>query len=155
MLHVQDSPYIKDVHFENATDFIQAISYKGQFYSLLGSHYIFRGHSTDLYELLPSALRGLLAYDSMRIPKAFTEEERKKAFYLSTTEWGQIQKENKLLQDFFNACDRSGLYVPHVESLRNSFYPGIDPETVLLKTKWLPKTYWELAALAQHHGVAT
>lgn len=155
MLHVQDSPYIKAIHFENADDFIAAISYKGELYNLFDEHYIFRGHSTDKYELIPTALRGNLAIDSITNIESASEEKLKQVAFLASIELVQIQEEYKLLQDFFRACDNCGLYIPHIESLRNSFYPGVDGETLFLKNKWIPKEYWELAALAQHHGVKT
>lgn len=155
MLHVQDSPYIKAIHFENADDFIAAISYKGELYNLFDKHYIFRGHSTDKYELIPTALRGNLAIDSITDIESASEEKLKQVAFLASTELVQIQEEYKLLQDFFRACDNCGLYIPHVESLRNSFYPGVDGETLFLENSWIPKEYWELAALAQHHGVKT
>ncbi len=155
MLHVQDSPYIKTIHYETADDFIKAISYKGELYNLFDEHYIFRGHSTDKYELIPTALRGNLTIDSITDIEFASEEKLKQVAFLASTELVQIQEEYKLLQDFFRACDNCGLYIPHIESLSNSFYPGVDGETLLLKNKWIPKEYWELAALAQHHGVKT
>ena len=155
MLHVQDSPYIKSLHYDNADSFITAISHKGELYELFDNRFIFRGHSTDKYELLPSALRGYLAFDDSRIFGPQYEKDKDLYCYLATTESVQVKVEYKLLQDFFNTCDKNGLYVPHIESLRNSFYPGVDGEILLMKGKWLPKRYWELAALAQHHGVKT
>ena len=155
MLHVQDSPYIKSIHFENADDFIKAISYKGELYNLFDERYIFRGHSTDQYVLIPTALRDNLTIDSITNIESASEDEINQVAFLASTELVQIQEEYKLLQDFFRACDNCGLYIPHIESLRNSFYPGVDGETLFLKNKWIPKEYWELAALAQHHGVKT
>ena len=155
MLHVQDSPYIKTIHYENADDFIKAISYKGELYNLFDEHYIFRGHSTDKYELLPTALRGNFVIDSITNIETASEDELNKVVFLASTELVQVEEEYKLLQDFFRACDTCGLYIPHIESLRNSFYPGVDAETLFLENRWIPKEYWELAALAQHHGVKT
>ena len=154
MLKVNDSPYIKAFHYNSADEFIKDISYKGRLYNLFDEHFIFRGHSTDKYELIPTALRGNLVLDTVNINE-LNFNEKKILACLAKTELTQVQEEYKLLQDFFRACDTCGLYVPHIESLRNSFYPGVDGETVLLETKWLPKDYWELAALAQHHGVKT
>ena len=155
MLHVQDSPYIKAIHFENADDFIAAISYKGELYNLFDEHFIFRGHSTDKYELIPSSLRGYMAFDNISHGELASEDEVNRLVYLATTESGQILEEFRLLENFYRACDACGLYIPDIESLRNSFIPGIDGESLLLKSEWIPKKYWELAALAQHHGVKT
>ena len=155
MLHVQDSPYIKTIHYDNADDFIKAISYKGELYDLFDEHFIFRGHSTDGYKLIPSALRGNLVLENIKNFESYSDVEQKELILLSSTELAQVQAEYRLLQDFFNACDTCGLYIPHIESLRNSFYPGVDGETLFLKNNWIPKKYWELAALAQHYGVKT
>lgn len=152
MLKVQDSPYIKEIHYKNADAFIRDISYKGELYELFNEHHIFRGHSSDAYELLPTALRGYLVLEGENSQNSV---DKNALLRLATTEIAQIQKEYKLLQDFFLACDRNGLYVPHIETLRNSFYPGVDGETLLLEGPWLAKEYWELASLAQHHGVKT
>ena len=155
MLHIQDSPYIKSIHYDYAKDFIKAISYNGKLYKLFHDQFIFRGHSTDKYELIPSALREYLAFDNVKSTDFASEEEKVIFTYLAPTEQAQIQKELKLLHDFFNTCDKRGLYVPHIESLRNSFLIGVDVETLFLEGKWIPKEYWELAALAQHHRVKT
>lgn len=155
MLYVQDSPYIKTIHYESADSFIEAISYQGELYNLFNKRFIFRGHSTDKYELLPSALRGYLAdeYDSSANTKFEEDEELRKI--VKKSELIQVRKEYELLQEFFQACDNNGLYVPHIESLRNSILPRVDAQILLSKNKWIPKEYWELAALAQHHGVKT
>jgi hypothetical protein len=155
MLHVQESPYIKTIHYENADDFIKAISYKGELYNLFNEHFIFRGHSTDKYELIPSALRGNLVIDSITNIETASEDELNTVVFLASTELVQVEEEYKLLQDFYRACDTCGLYIPHIESLRNSFYPGVDAEILFQENKWIPQKYWELAALAQHHGVKT
>ncbi len=159
MIHTQDSPYIKSIHYDNGDDFVKAISYEGELYNTFNTQFIFRGHSTDSYELLPSALRGILSLDNNEniktIENSASDDEKKIIRYLPSTEYIQILEEYKLLQEFFTVCDNNGLYVPHIESLRHSFYPLVDAEKILLESKWLPKDYWELASLAQHHGVKT
>ncbi len=155
MLHIQDSPYIKTIHYENADDFLKAISYKGELYNLFDKQYIYRGHSTDEYELIPTALRGNLVQDTVNSNKLNSADERYLFDSLAQTEFAQILQEYNLLQDFYRVCDTCGLYIPHVESLRNSLFPGVDAETLFCKSKWIPKKYWELAALAQHYGVKT
>ena len=155
MLHVQESPYIKTIHYENADDFIKAISYKGELYDLFDEHFIFRGHSTEKYKLVPTALRGNLVLENIKNFESFSDVEQKELILLSLTELAQVQQEYRLLQDFFRACDTCGLYIPHIESLRNSFIPGVDVKSLLLESRWIPQKYWELAALAQHHGVKT
>lgn len=154
MLKAKDSQYIKSIHYDNADEFIAAISHKGELYELFNEQFIFRGHSTDEYGLLPSALRDDFAINNEKL-SIDSGIDINTLVAISNTELLQILNEYKLLQDFFNTCDDNGLYVPHIESLRNSFYPGIDGGILLLENKWIPKEYWELAAIAQHHRVKT
>lgn len=155
MLLAKDSPYILQIHYEDAKSFLKAISYGGDLYGLFNEHFVFRGHSSDKYLLLPSALRGNMPFESEKINPKEPKEITDKKYALGEKEQMQVHMEYKFLQDFFNQCDCNGLYVPEVDTLRNSFYPGIDGETLLLAGPWLSKQYWELAALAQHHGVKT
>ena len=156
MITVKDSEYIVSISYENAEDFLKSISYKGDLYDKLSNgNFVFRGHSTDEYKLLPTALRTYLAYNKTDCNSLSSESEKKLYSILSSTEFWQIMEERRLLEQFFLRCDENGLYVPHIETLRNSFMPGFDVEKVFGGCKWLPKDYWELAALAQHHGVKT
>ena len=41
----------------NAEEFLKAISYDGELYSLLDGRYVFRGHSSEKWNLVPTALR--------------------------------------------------------------------------------------------------
>lgn len=156
MITVKDSEYIVSISYENAEDFLKSISYKGDLYDKLSNgNFVFRGHSTDEYKLLPTALRPYFAYNETERNSLLSESDKKLYSILSSTEFGQIMEERRLLEQFFLRCDENGLYVPHIETLRNSFMPGFDVEKVFGGCKWLPKDYWELAALAQHHGVKT
>lgn len=49
--------YIKDIKFKTADDFLKAISYGGDLHKELDHKFIFRGHSSDKYQLLPYLLR--------------------------------------------------------------------------------------------------
>ena len=48
-----DLKYIKDIEFKTADDFLKAISYGGELYKALDHKFIFRGHFSDKYQLLP------------------------------------------------------------------------------------------------------
>lgn len=52
MLHIQYSPYIRDIHYESANDFIRAISYDGELYEL------FNEHHTVLKVMVPQRILG-------------------------------------------------------------------------------------------------
>ena len=49
--------YIKDIEFRTADDLLKAISYDGELYKALDHKFIFRGQSSDKYQLLPCLLR--------------------------------------------------------------------------------------------------
>ena len=56
MLATDNRKYIKDIHFNTAEDFLQSISYGGEYYSKFGKNFIYRGHSSEKYFLLPTIL---------------------------------------------------------------------------------------------------
>ena len=53
----EHSKYVKDFHFDTLEDLLKEISINGKLYHLLGTRYVFRGHSTEDYKLIPSILR--------------------------------------------------------------------------------------------------
>lgn len=150
MLTTENRKYIKDIHFETADEFLKSISYGGDLYNSLGNNWIFRGHSSDKYMLLPSALRyNMYEYTN---PNALKDKENAR-FMMS--EYGQIESEAQQLFSFFKMCDNMHLYVPEEQRLRDSFPFFIDYNILLVPENWIAKEYHELAALAQHHGVPT
>jgi len=48
---------IKEIKYESLKDFIDDISYNGKLYNAFERNYIFRGLSSDKYNLIPNALR--------------------------------------------------------------------------------------------------
>lgn len=44
MIVTEDRKYIKDITYENAEDFLKAVSYGGELYFMQQPYYIFRGH---------------------------------------------------------------------------------------------------------------
>ena len=101
MLHVQDSPYIKTIHYDSADGFIEAISYQGELYNLFDKRFIFRGHSTDKYELLPSVLRGYLAIEKGLIPVVSPEDWLSETRSNAQTDGSIIVKEPQSYVDVF------------------------------------------------------
>ena len=57
MITAKDKTYIKDIAYKTADDFLHAISYGGELYNAFKQNFVFRGHSSDNYKLLPSVLR--------------------------------------------------------------------------------------------------
>ena len=151
MINAKDSKYIKNIHFASAKDFLKAISFDGELYKLFNENFIFRGHSTDEYELKPSALRDLL---SKQYNKVDWKNLNKVGFAVSET--AQICTEYELIDRFFKLSEGNGLFVPEVGFMRESLqWKQHVPVYSVLPSKWLPKKLYEIAALAQHHGIPT
>lgn len=146
-----ESDYIKEFHYDSAVDFFNSISYGGELYQILNASFIFRGHYSDSYLLVPSALRNGALDDFF--PTIHVDEKMYQA--AKDLEYSQILQEYQLLQRFYNYSDRNSLQVPNCERMRGSVVRGYDFESIFIKEKWLPREFWELAALAQHYGVPT
>lgn len=117
------------------------------------SGYVFRGHSDESFQLLPSVLRDnsrYLAdnqYPRTKVPGQLRNSDR---------EWHQIQHERIILRDFYKLADNHGLKVPNVEKLRNSLIGRYDYNfTQQGRIEWLSQDILEVAALAQHYGIPT
>lgn len=151
MISTTNLSYIKDVKYNDASDFLTALSYGGELYKVFGRNFIFRGQSNDDYKLLPSALRGCLCKEWR---KSYKEESFEESI-LSNTEYLQVETETEILSSFFNICDMNKLYVPFTDRLRESVLLPIDPRALFQREQWLPRDYYEIAALAQHYGLPT
>jgi hypothetical protein len=125
--------------------------------------FIFRGESSNRFQLLPSALR--------------LENKRKNAMHyadrlsdgsfvsLDDLEKSQVESEYRLLKDFYVIADRNGLTLPNVEIIRRNIVnnPLNSREHLVRMTtmedknnqKWLSYDLAELAGLAQHYGIKT
>lgn len=146
-----DSAYIKEIRYEEADSLLKAISYGGELYSVLSKHFVFRGHFSDKYLLLPYALRdGMM--DDFYCSRDYEDE---RVVLASQMEVVQMMCEYELLQRYYNLCDKHHLRVPDCPRLRDSVVKGYDPFSLFLRENWLPKEFWEVAALAQHYGVPT
>lgn len=150
MIVTEDRKYIKDIAYDNADVFLKAISYGGELYFLQQPYYIFRGHETDNYKLLPTALRDYLFLDELG-----SKEIDDEAIALSITEWAQILSESQVLKEFFDICDNRGLDMPEVKRLRETMMYPVDGWTLLKHEDWLPQELEGIAAPAQHHGLPT
>ena len=150
MITTNNTRFIKEIRYNSADDFLQAISYKGELYNTFDSNFIFRGHSTDKYKLLPTALR--LDMYNETYPNAIKDELHA---LCAVSEYGQIEAEAQVLFDFYKKCDDAHLYVPNERRLRESFLFPVDYRILLQDENWRADEYQELAALAQHYGVPT
>ena len=88
-------------------NFIHSISYGGELYNTFNNGFIFRGHSSSIYKLLPSALRK----EGMIGTTLIKSDEYIKIY----GELLQIYRESQLLQQFYKNCDDTGLYLPFID----------------------------------------
>ena len=143
-----DSKYISEVHYDDAKSLLTAINYGGELYEALSKDFIYRGHYSEKYQLLPYALRpGVM--DAFHPGMDYEDE---KVFFTTQLEISQVLGEYQLLQRFYNLCDKNVLRVPDCPRLRDSVIKSYDLESFFAKEDWLPKDLWEIAALAQLTG---
>lgn len=130
--------------------FERFIPWKEEFQKMYG--FIFRGHSKEEYQLIPSALR-----------------ESNKEYFWGIYPWGkpidnqcemqswQITNEYNLLRDFYKRADKEGLSVPKSDYLRENLSANFDIHNTHRTKKeiWLNKDLLEVAGLAQHYGIPT
>lgn len=150
MIVTEDRRYINDITFDNAEDFLKAISYGGELYFLRNENFIFRGHETDKYKLIPLSLRDYLFLDGIK-----PEDIDKKTFAFARTECAQIMAESQKLKIFFDLCDNRGLPMPEVKRLRETMMLPVDGWTIVKLEYWIPQELEGIAALAQHYGLPT
>lgn len=133
--------------YDRLEDFLIDISYGHKLYEVFkDGDYVFRGQSSDKYQLIPSALR-----------PEFQEKLNKLVLssFCDESEYIQIEKENHLLRDFFKYCDRCGLLIDDVQRIRRRILDKIDLCFADESEEWIPEDLWQLAALAQHYGLPT
>ena len=151
MIKADNINYICDIKYNTAKKFLTDISYGGSLYDVFNERFIFRGHSSDNFLLQPTALRTDLYLKIYPVKEASFN-----LVYMEKGEAAQVYAEYQLLRDFFIKCDNSHLVIPEVRDFRETIHWGFEDPTIWLKEqKWLPNELYEIAALAQHHGVPT
>lgn len=146
-----DSEYIKEIRYEDVESLLKAVSYGGDLYEVFSEDFIFRGHFSEKYVLLPYALRAGVM-DEFHPGLDYEDDKMMLATQLEISQvWGEYQ----LLQRFFDLCDLQTLTVPNSLRLRDSVVKKYDLRSLFSKEEWLPRELWEVAALAQHYGVPT
>lgn len=141
---------ISEKSFDNPVDFLNFLSSWNN--DLSG--YVFRGHSSDKFELLPSVLRS----ENRHIADYpfGNKVSGKKNF--SNHALMQIQSEFTLLRSFYKTADNHGLKVPTSDYLRK-YLAGTADYTFITNLKkgdkWIPENLLEVTALAQHYGLPT
>ena len=133
------------LHFSNAGAFVDALRPGSP--QLGMDEWIFRGHASASYKLIPSALRS-------------SGEFKNRYFDDKSSELGQVLGEFKALREFFTIADRHGVLPPdighHLHGIFDSWHtPPIYEEIQTGRRSWLPDELLYLAAIAQHYGVPT
>lgn len=148
---------VEEIKFDSFKDFYDAIGPNGELFEDLQG-FIFRGHSTESYKLIPSAFRySKDAKDEYNIDILLKMVNRKlQDGNLLTTEFFQIFIEYCLLQKFYRIANYSGLQVPCINDfIFNASTEYLKEEMKSITFSWLHKDLVELAALAQHYGIPT
>lgn len=139
---------IKTKRYKSAKEFLNDISYTGKMYQNLKDGFVFRGHQSGSYKLVPSVLRHKFVQS--------VEDDKNVHFDLTGSEFIQKNVEYLELRKFFEICDKNGLRLPQIDRFRHALFNNLDIISFFLNgDDWLPKDLQELAALAQHYGMET
>ena len=160
------APLLRQVDFENAQEFYQALSPGGKYYAFESKEnnvVVFRGHPASEYLLVPSALcakthgKSLYELSSHGVRNDIE----------SDSNLIQIQRELYVLRRFFDVADRSGLPLPEDsqelrEELEFTYFQLLRCRKKLqsghesdIPVLWPEQSLWSLMGLAQHHGIPT
>ena len=144
------TPIVQYIEYKKIEEFLVDVSYGGKIYQLfLNGNFVFRGHASNQYKLIPTALRpnSKESFNNFAL-SGYNESQE-------DLEYFQIMKEYNILREFYKKCDRHGLVIENVDRIRSTFLDKIDLPTMVTSEAWLPKDLWALASLAQHYGLPT
>ena len=143
--------FLTEYHFDSIEELLDAVAPWKDSIGLNG--YIFRGHSKEHYQLIPSALRD---------PEHFWNHIPSQRPVQPSTAWDrdfwQVRAEYQLLREFYRLADQQGIPVPASDRIRKNMEMDWEPlggVDIFTQSEWLPKDLAEVAALAQHYGIPT
>lgn len=131
------------------------------------SSYVFRGHSSDSYKLIPTAMRhGLTDKEIFSIStRGFNSKSkfhgpmRKVVSAGKILKLHQINAEYDVLRKFYIKSNSFGLYVPKSSIIAHNMEQdpivGLPVLKLYGSENWMSKPIAEVAALAQHYGLPT
>ena len=130
---------VKQIQFDNFKSFYNAIGPSGKLIKNFDG-FVFRGHSSQSYKLLPSIYRYNIQDGEYDIHKLFTmvKAGNQSLQYMNTEEF-QVVLEYLLLQKFYRIANYSFI----IKEIQKKDFRWIHPNLV------------ELAALAQHYRIPT
>lgn len=149
--HSKELNVIPEYKFNTIDEFLESISPWGEDPKLQG--FVFRGHSKESYELIPTALR-LETNDQLWSMSGLGKPVDRQWDWHS---W-QIEAEYHLLRSFYRLADQRGLNVPISSRVRQNLAQEFDTVGLVgydQQDIWIPTDLQETAALAQHYGVPT
>lgn len=145
---------IKTKRYKSAKEFLKDISYEGVMYQNLKDGFVFRGHQSGSYKLIPSVLRHKLVQRDTA--GNIVADDKDAPFDVAGLEYIQKNVEYLELRKFFDISDKNGLRLPQIDRIRHTLFNNFDIVSFLLNgDDWLPEDLQELAALAQHYGMET
>ena len=107
---MNETPIVQYIEYPKIENFLCDISYGGSLYKLfMNGNFAFRGHASDKYKLIPTALRPESRNRFNQFALSGDDEEKKDLEYF------QIIKENHILRDFYKMCDRHGLAIENIK----------------------------------------
>lgn len=142
---------IEKIEFEKIEELLDYISPWGDSPNLDG--YIFRGHSQESYQLIPTSLRPDSVdwfWSVCGLGKPIEQQ-----CYWQT--W-QVEAEYQVLRSFYRLADQRGLEVPISSKVRSNLAQEFNIRSMdnhNSNEQWLPDDLLETAALAQHYGIPT
>jgi hypothetical protein len=154
---------VESKKFNNFKEFFHELIFNTNEIVTSDYKFIFRGESSNHFQLLPSALR---LENKPKHTTGYADRLSDGSYVpLEDLEKSQVESEYKLLKDFYVIADRNGLALPNVEIIRRNIVnnPWPSHEHMIRMTtmdnknnqKWLSYDLAELAGLAQHYGVMT
>jgi FRG domain. len=142
---------IETHNFASADEMFEFFSPWGESSNLDG--FIFRGHSQDSYELIPTALRPNNVdwfWNTCGLGRPIEPQHNWQTW--------QVKGEYSVLRAFYRLADQRGLEVPVSERVRLNLAQEFDFQGLNSPHEsdiWIPKDLLETAALAQHYGIPT
>jgi hypothetical protein len=136
--------YIEEIEFDTYEQLISDFHF-GEI-GKISYYYVFRGHGSVSYELLPSILRKSCKIEWQKSISKLLEGRN------DNSELNQHHFELGLIKRFFDYCDEQGLMLPQTDIFRENL---ITPSIYMSFTKWIPKELHEITSLAQHYGLPT
>jgi hypothetical protein len=142
---------MKEEKFNTVGEFLNFICPWGDDPKLQG--FIFRGHSNEHYELVPTALRAQsvdFLWNVSGIGKPIDPQHQWESW--------QFKAEYNVLRTFYRLADQRGLEVPASLRVRSNLAQENDMIGLVgphQQDVWIPPDLHETAALAQHYGMPT